>query len=279
MQKIKNSKIEDSNEQTGPLAEKLQLGFNAIWLQGKGHEEDAENATENLSVESKAVPCQSVPCQSVPCQPVSCQPVQCLPVPCQPGMAKIENSKIEEPKELDIEQYLKSVLVEDWETPLKPVPSELKLNIPISKPFIEGLKCASNPELDPYIKKPKFSRDRNDYEVARSGYNPRKLVCAEIAKTVGLNTIYETVPCTEVPEFSEVLTIVTENEERFKSAELPFSSPEISAEEITTPYVFLGSGQFDFDPKDANLIRMVREAELQNADVVAGAFKAEVADY
>ena len=39
--------------------------------------------------------------------------------------------------------------------------------------------------------------------------------------------------------------------------------------------MYLGSDQFDFDPEDANLMRMVREAELQNADVIAGAFKDE----
>ena len=44
---------------------------------------------------------------------------------------------------------------------------------------------------------------------------------------------------------------------------------------ISTPYVYLGSDQFDFDMKDANFERMVREAELQNADIVAGAFKDE----
>ena len=45
--------------------------------------------------------------------------------------------------------------------------------------------------------------------------------------------------------------------------------------QISTPYVFFGSDHFDFDPTDANFGRMIREAELQNADVVAAAFKNE----
>ena len=45
--------------------------------------------------------------------------------------------------------------------------------------------------------------------------------------------------------------------------------------QISTPYVFFGSDHFDFDSTDANFRRMIWEAELQNADVVAAAFKNE----
>lgn len=48
-----------------------------------------------------------------------------------------------------------------------------------SDPYLKR-KCNSNPELNPYIKKPKFSRDLYDYDVSRKGYSPRKLVCKEI---------------------------------------------------------------------------------------------------
>ena len=41
------------------------------------------------------------------------------------------------------------------------------------------VECASNPELNKYIKKPKFSRDMYDYNVTREGYEPRNLVCKE----------------------------------------------------------------------------------------------------
>ena len=44
---------------------------------------------------------------------------------------------------------------------------------------------------------------------------------------------------------------------------------------IHTPYVFFGSDHYDFDSTDANFGRMIREAELQNADVVAAAIKNE----
>ena len=48
-----------------------------------------------------------------------------------------------------------------------------------SDPYLKR-KCESNPELNRYIKKPKFSRDVYDYDVSRKGYSPRKLVCKEI---------------------------------------------------------------------------------------------------
>ena len=48
-----------------------------------------------------------------------------------------------------------------------------------SDPYLKR-KCDSNPELNRYIKKPKFSRDLFDYDVSRKGYSPRKLVCKEI---------------------------------------------------------------------------------------------------
>ena len=41
-------------------------------------------------------------------------------------------------------------------------------------------------------------------------------------------------------------------------------------EGVSTEYVFFAEDHFDFDPKEANLERMIREAENQNADVVAG---------
>ena len=85
---------------------------------------------------------------------------------------------------------------------------------------MSGLKCSSNPELDLYIKKPKFSRDRYDYKVSREGYNPRKLVCPEMitSKKRGKfkTTVDQTLPCTDVPKFSEVVSIVAENMEIFK---------------------------------------------------------------
>ena len=79
----------------------------------------------------------------------------------------------------ELENYLKKILVEDWTMSFSDIPSEEKLNVPISEPFIKGLKCESNSELDIYIKKPKFSRDRHDYDVSRNNYEPQNLVCPE----------------------------------------------------------------------------------------------------
>ena len=52
-----------------------------------------------------------------------------------------------------------------------------------SDPYLKR-SCESNPELNRYIKKPKFSRDSYDYDVSREGYSPRKLVCKEIHTAV-----------------------------------------------------------------------------------------------
>ena len=43
-----------------------------------------------------------------------------------------------------------------------------KINLePSSQIDFEILECESNPELNPYIKKPKFSRDTANYDVSR----------------------------------------------------------------------------------------------------------------
>ena len=55
-----------------------------------------------------------------------------------PNIEKIQNLRTENPEEPAIEKYLRKVLIEDWKTPLNPVPPELKLNLPISQPFIQG---------------------------------------------------------------------------------------------------------------------------------------------
>ena len=44
---------------------------------------------------------------------------------------------------------------------------------------------------------------------------------------------------------------------------------------INTPYILLLHNNFDFDGEDANLRRMIREAEKQNADIVTGSFQNE----
>ena len=172
-------------------------------------------------------------------------------------------------EKLSLENYLKKILVDDWNMSFSEVPSDEKLNVPISEPFIKDLKCESNPELDIYIKKPKFSRDRHDYDVTRKNYQPQKLVCSEGADT---NPSFSRIPavedCSDVPHFSEVLTILNiDSDSVFEPAGLNVTSDYT---EISTPYTFIGSDHFDFDSTDANLERMIREAEFQNADIVTG---------
>ena len=188
---------------------------------------------------------------------------------------KFEESDIQEyikNSNEELEIYLRKILVDDWNMSFSEVPSDEKLNVPISEPFIKDLKCESSPELDIYIKKPKFSRDRHDYDVSRNKYQPRNLVCSEGAE---MNPSFSKIPavedCSDVPNFSDVLTILnTDSYFIFEPAGLNVTSDYA---EISTPYTFIGSDHFDFDPTDANFERMIREAELQNADIVTGAFK------
>ena len=172
-------------------------------------------------------------------------------------------------EEVNLENYLKKIIVDDWNMSFSEVPSDEKLNVPISEPFIKDLKCESNPELDVYIKKPKFSRDRHDYDVSRNNYQPQNLVCSEGAE---MNPSFSKIPavedCSDVPNFSDVLTIFnTDSDSVFEPAGLNVTSDYT---EISTPYTFIGSDHFDFDSTDANLGRMIREAEFQNADIVTG---------
>ena len=176
-----------------------------------------------------------------------------------------QNSK----EKSSLENYLKKILVDDWNMSFSEVPADEKLNVPLSEPFIKDLKCESNPELDIYIKKPKFSRDRYDYDVSRNNYQPQNLVCSEGAE---MNPSFSKIPavedCSDVPHFSEVLTILNiDSDSVFEPAGLNVTSDYT---EISTPYTFIGSDHFDFDSTDANLERMIREAEFQNADIVTG---------
>ena len=179
-------------------------------------------------------------------------------------------------EEVNLENYLKKILVDDWNMSFSEVPSDEKLNVPISEPFIKDLRCESNSELDVYIKKPKFSRDRHDYDVSRNNYQPQNLVCSEGSE---MNPSFSKIPavedCSDVPNFSDVLTILNTDSEINWVFELAGLNVTSDYTEISTPYTFIGSDHFDFDPIDANFERMIREAELQNADIVTGAFKNE----
>ena len=47
-----------------------------------------------------------------------------------------------------------------------------RFDLPASNPYLPA-KCVSNPELDVYIKKPKFSRDQFSYNVSRDHYEDK----------------------------------------------------------------------------------------------------------
>ena len=85
--------------------------------------------------------------------------------------AKLENEKLEtdikRPQEselLKMRDTAKKVLVENWKMPF--VEDIDRIDLDISSNF-ESRKCESNPELNPFIKIPKFSRNRWDYNVSR----------------------------------------------------------------------------------------------------------------
>ena len=58
----------------------------------------------------------------------------------------------------------KKLLVENWNMPFIEDIKRIDLDISI---YTESKKCESNPELNPYIRIPKFSRNRWDYNVSR----------------------------------------------------------------------------------------------------------------
>ena len=58
----------------------------------------------------------------------------------------------------------KKLLVENWNMPFIEDIKRIDLDMSI---YTESKKCESNPELNPYIRIPKFSRNRWDYNVSR----------------------------------------------------------------------------------------------------------------
>ena len=119
------------------------------------------------------------------------------------------------------------------------------------------MKCESQPELNKYIKKPKFSRDQYDYNVSRTGY-------AERHDFLDKN-------------LANLITVITNDvriEEKFSLLSIGSFSHDELQRNLTfirnlTPYVLFLQDNFDFRHEDANLTRMVKEAERQNADIVS----------
>ena len=143
-------------------------------------------------------------------------------------------------------------------------------------------KCESNPELNDYINKPQFSRDQFDYDVSRDGYTPKRLVCDECAThEVHVQSNYWFDNCDDVDPLSTVITVVATNltEQAIKRIEQLELEIVSSTQKVKSPYALVLNGHFDFEPEDANLWRMVREAENQNADLVFGAWRNEVGQW
>ena len=85
--------------------------------------------------------------------------------------------------------YLKSLAIKYLVTDFEPVETEKKITIFDFKSSFselnENISCGSNPELNPYIYKPKFSRDQHDYDSSRKSsiyQSTNKLVCNEISE-------------------------------------------------------------------------------------------------
>jgi len=170
---------------------------------------------------------------------------------------------------------LQKLLIDDWSQGKLPQPKKIDLE-PSSKIDFEILECESNPELNPYIKKPKFSRDTANYDVSREGYTPKELVCPETSTLKIHNLpVYKLEDCEKPVDPKSVLTIIVDDE-KMKKIFLERSLYEVKIkseiEDLETEYIFLADNHFDFISLEANLERMIREAEFQNADIVAGAW-------
>ena len=150
------------------------------------------------------------------------------------------------------------------------------------KPSTTATKCESNPELNKYIHKPQFSRDQYDYTVFRNGYTPRRLVCDELSShEKGHQSKYWLQTCNNTDLLADVITVVGTNLTQYAIEQINNHNLNIVSlsASLTTPYALVLNNHFDFDKNDANLERMVREAENQNADLVLGAWRNEVGQW
>jgi len=194
---------------------------------------------------------------------------------CEKCPIEKESEKARIAENFSYKKRLQKLLIDDWSQSKLPQPKKIDLE-PSSKTDFEILECESNPELNPYIKKPKFSRDTANYDVSREGYTPKDLVCPETS-TLKLHNmaVYELEDCEKPVDPKSVLTIIVDDEKMKKIfLDRSFYDVKIKSEieDVKTEYIFLAENQFDFISFEANLERMIREAEFQNADIVAGAW-------
>ena len=220
------------------------------------------------------------------CEEIICEEKICEEKVCEQKISDkiISEENFSEEPSFTIREKARKFLVADRATTAK---SEEKfINMPASISTIPQ-KCASNPEINVYIRKPKFSRDTFDYDVAREGYTARKLVCDEKSESHPLiQTIYWIDDCDDVPEFNTVVTVVVTSDKmldpnsRYLTEVNILSIPtvyetkdsilippafnnvtlvdKLEYDSISTPYILLLHNNFDFNREDANLHRMIR---------------------
>ena len=153
--------------------------------------------------------------------------------------------------------------------------------------FLER-ECKSNPELNPYIKKPIFRRDPIDQDFSRKGYKDRQLVCPEKVWKVdsdlqilvhgGTDQRFAPEKCDHGLPLEKIVTVILEKGNLKKFVELssfhqlPYGT---SSSSITTPYVLIPGDLFDYQASEVNLYRMILEGEVQHADIISGSYVAK----
>ena len=212
-----------------------------------------------LAVENSKPAAQCPECPKPKCE--KCAPCEkCAEAVACPECQICEQSVCETEKEgsTDEEEAIK-LLITDWN------PAEIPENA-VNVTF-EDLPVVNNFG--------KFQRDRENYDTSRKGYEPRRLVCDELSESLPkVQTRHWIEDCDNVPNYpKEVLTYINYGLPKvvIEKIEKTGMNKTVS-KKLATPYVLLAKNLFDFDAEDANLMRMVREAEAQNADIISGSF-------
>ena len=216
---------------------------------------------ENSRPAAQCPECPKPKCETcAPCAPcekcaeaVACPECQI----CEQSICETEFEDIEEGPTAGDEAI--KLLITDWEEPEIP---ENAVNV-----TFEDLPVVNNFG--------KFQRDRENYDTSRRGYEPRRLVCDELSESLPkVQTRYWMEDCDDVPNYpKEVLSYINFGLPKsvIEKIEKTGMNKTVS-KKLATPYVLLAKNLFDFDAEDANLMRMVREAEAQNADIISGSF-------
>lgn len=154
--------------------------------------------------------------------------------------------------------------------------------LPASNPYLPA-KCESNPELNIYIKKPKFSRNQFSYDVTRENYEDKfstmdsesldKLLTIIMSFKKSENTV------DAMKKYAKLGTQIYLAKNSLEEAELNSTGltnieefETFSDVNISTPYVFFADNHFDFRTADVDFKHIIKNAESQMADVIGGSF-------